>query len=112
MKLKRDSFHTIGAKEYSCIQSLKELTRNVQVLYNCLSCSDKALDICSMTNLENKPMIKKQKLCSFSRRHMVHTATYGYIKFMLGDAFLCSKVYKKMIISPPETSVPIFNTSV
>lgn len=34
----------------------------------------------------------------------MHTALYGYIKFMLGDAFLCSKVYKKMI-SPPETSV-------
>lgn len=57
-----DIFHTVGAKEYSCIQSLKELTRNVQVLYNCLSCSDKALDICSMTNLENKPMIKIKKI--------------------------------------------------
>ena len=42
---------------------------------------------------------------------MVHTAIYGYIKFMLGDAFLCSKMYKKMI-SPPEPSVSNFNSSV
>lgn len=42
---------------------------------------------------------------------MVHTATYGYIKFMLGDAFLCNKAYNKMI-SLPEPSVSNFNTSV
>lgn len=88
-KTQKDSFHTVGAKGvqlYTISKSLHEMCK----YYTLLSCSDKALDICSTTNLEIN--IGKEKLQLFKKAHGPHCNWSGYIMFMLKDAFLFTSV--------------------
>lgn len=62
-KTQKDSFHTVGAKGvqlYTISKSLHEMCK----YYTLLSCSDKALDICSTTNLE---INRKRKIAAFQK---------------------------------------------